>query len=156
MLLQDGAGQDPHQHPELVSASVPPVFGDEAGLAEIADHGNEMKEDLSVLLLSGGVCASCLGERLPHQPLAPKRIRSIPKGYFQGDFCTSGVSTRSCLSTGAGSGLRGDPGVESLGKKPVLGCQLWVRSWGPRDGTCSETSGEGCKRGKSSRRIIGI
>lgn len=44
-----------------------------------------------------------------HQPLAPKGILSIPAGHFQGDFGSSGVSTGSGLSTGAGSDLQGDP-----------------------------------------------
>lgn len=63
-----------------------------------------------MLLLPGGVrvCRLC-GQRLPHQPLAPKGVLSIPAGYFQGDFGSLKVSTGTSLSTGAGSGLQGDP-----------------------------------------------
>lgn len=154
MLLQGGAGRDLHQHPKQVSTPVPAVFGDEAGLAATADHSDETKEDLSVLLLSGGVCASCRGRGYPTSPSQPNTSSASPGVIFK-DFGTSKASTRSCLSTGVGSGLQGDPGVEALSKKPVSGCELWARSWGPQDGTCHGRSGESCKQDKSSRRIVG-
>lgn len=48
-----------------------------------------------------------------------------------GIFVLSKGSTRSCLSTGTGSGLQGDPGVESLGKQPVSACPELGTGVGP-------------------------
>lgn len=92
-------------HGSLPAGQCPnsPFLGDAVGLAAIASHGNGMKEDLSALLLSGGLCASCKslqpGEELPRQSFAPKYTLSIPRGRFKGGFCTSEVSTGSWLST---------------------------------------------------------